>query len=274
MGARLETGGVCPLASYFQPADRPGLAYLATVRDVSQARTANQVVDGIVAQIRAGRFKVGDRLPGENALAAEFGVSRASVREALRIMEAVGAVKVRPGKGCYVLRRPDETDGGSIWLSWLLTGKDEFLALLEFREALETKLAALAAERATDRDLAEMGAVLDEMGVGLAAADLSPERALELDLRFHRALARAGRNPFLAEATVAALDAVQAYRRGAITIPNRIRISWEDHKVIYEALCRRDGAAALAAMARHIQKLAEDVRSQDAAVVASRTGRA
>jgi GntR family transcriptional repressor for pyruvate dehydrogenase complex len=235
---------------------------LERLRLVRDARTADHIVDSILAEIKAGRYRAGDRLPGENSLAAAFGVSRSSIREALRIMEVVGSVKVRPGRGCYVLRGAEESDGSSVWLSWLLQAKPEFVAFLELREAVEGKIATLAAERASEDDLDEIGAIVTEMGERFESGNLQPEEALDLDLRFHKTLARASRSPYLADVAAAALDAVWAYRRGAITIPHRIARSWEGHRQIARALRRRDAAGAAEAMLAHIRKVAEDVETQ------------
>ncbi|HHY94390.1 MAG TPA: FadR family transcriptional regulator [Firmicutes bacterium] len=240
---------------------RPGLRgeVAALFKPISQTRIAQRIVEQILELIREGKLKVGEKLPGENTLAAEFQVSRPCIREALRILEAVGIVEVRRGKGCYVLSSPDGVDSASIWLSWLATFRYEVLALLEVREALEGKVAALAAQRASEVDMAEMEAVLVRTRESLEAGVLGPDEAYTLDLQFHRTLARASGNPFLMRLSNSVGGAMEADRRATMVIPNRIRASLEDHQAIFEAVRRRDPDGARNAMARHVQAVARDI---------------
>jgi len=192
-------------------------------------------------------------------LAEEFQVSRPCIREALRILEAVGIVEVRRGKGCYVLRSPDGVDSASMWLSWLATFKHEVLSLLEVREALEAKVAALAAQRASEAELAEMQGIMEEVWQLLEKGALSADVAYALDVRFHQALARASGNPFLMRLSISVGGAMEADRRATMAIPNRARASAEDHQAILDAVKRRDPEGARDAMIRHIQAVARDI---------------
>jgi len=228
-------------------------------RPISQTRTAQRIVEQIMESVREGRLKPGDRFPGENALATEFGVSRPCIREALRVLEAVGMVEVRPGKGCYLLRSPGGADSASLWVSWLATFKSEVLALLEVREALEGKVAALAAERATPEAIEALEKSVQAMWLSLRSGDITPDQAYEYDLEFHHALAQASGNPFLVELSGSVGGAVESDRRATMSIPNRIRASAEDHQCILDAVRRRDREAACAAMVQHIGKVREGI---------------
>lgn len=228
-------------------------------KPISQTRVAQRVVEQIVELVRSGRLKPGDRLPGENQLAMEFRVSRPCVREALRILEAVGIVEVQRGKGCYVLGSPDGIDSGALWRSWLSSFQGEVLALLEVREAVEAKVAALAAERASQSHLDELQAVVSRGWELWEAGRLGPDEAYALDLRFHEILARASGNPFLLRLSTSVGGALEADRRATMDIPNRIRSSLEDHAAILEAVKRKDGAGAAEKMIVHIRAVARDI---------------
>lgn len=230
---------------------------------ISQTRIAQRVVEQIVKSIREGRINPGDKLPGENSLAADFQVSRPCVREALRILEAVGVVEVRRGKGCYVLRSPDGLDGGSIWLSWLTVFRHEVLALMEVREAVESKAAALAALRASEADFAQLQEVTDRLWTGLRQGgdELTADEAYALDTKFHQAIASASGNPFLLRLANNIGGVIDADRRAIMSIPNRIQASAEDHRAILEALKKRDSEAARNAMMRHIQGVAKAIEA-------------
>jgi GntR family transcriptional repressor for pyruvate dehydrogenase complex len=226
---------------------------------ITQTRIAQRVVEQIVRSVQTGQLGPGDKLPGENALAAQFQVSRPCVREALRILEAVGLVEVRRGKGCYVLQSTGGLETGWIWLSWLSAFRHEVVALLEAREAVEGKVSSLAALRATGEDLAQMEAILLRTREELSAGTLGPDGAFALDLKFHQALAAACGNPFLMRLMSGIGGAIDADRRGVMDLPNRINISAEDHETIFRAVKGRDPLAARDAMAKHIQHVIRDI---------------
>src|SRR5690349_16359956 len=157
-------------ASGFQPVTRP--------------RLYEQVVSQIQAWIADNRVQVGDRLPPERELASRLGVSRATISQALVAMEVVGMVSVRHGDGVVLL---DPT--GSTKVARALRRHARRLPdIIEAREALETKLAALAASRRTESDLAAIDDALEFMTRDVAAGG----RGVEGDERFHAAVTAAG----------------------------------------------------------------------------------
>ncbi len=218
-------------------------------------------MEQIVKQIRTGRLQPGDKLPGEKALAEEFQVSRPSVREALRMLETVGVVEVRRGKGCYVLQSPDGTDMSSVWLSWLSMFKTEVLALLEVREAIEGQVAALAARRASPEHLAELAKIVEEGTRFMEEGLLTPEAAHRLDVRFHEVMGRACGNPFLIQLQAGVDGAIVANRRAVMEIPRRMVQSIEEHKGIFQAVKSGDGEKAREVMVAHVQLTAKDVEA-------------
>ena len=132
---------------------------------MSRPRLYEQVVDQIQAWITENGLEVGDRLPPERELASRLGVSRATVSQALVAMEVVGIVSVRHGDG-VILVEP----GGSTKVAGRCAGTPEQLPeIIEARDALETKLAALAAERRTESDLAAIDEALEVMERDIAA---------------------------------------------------------------------------------------------------------
>src|SRR5262249_9132785 len=135
----------------------------------------------------------GAKLPREEDLAAELGVSRTVTREALQRLVALDVVDARHGQG-YFLRAPDAGRAIRPEVLSLSTGPEALRQLFEARLALEPQLAAVAAARATADDLAEMRAALDALGAALTAGRTGTEH----DQAFHRAMGRAARSPFLA----------------------------------------------------------------------------
>jgi GntR family transcriptional repressor for pyruvate dehydrogenase complex len=154
-----------------------------------RVRSFDDVVEQLREAIYAGRIRPGERLPGERRLCEEFGVGRPTLREALRSLEAVGLIEVRPGKagGSYAVTPSEETVGGAFAALVHLRGAS-LEDLAEFRVDFEGENAAWAARRATARDLATLAAIV-ERATGAAAAAI-----VQLDVDWHEALARATQN--------------------------------------------------------------------------------
>src|SRR3989337_1144805 len=120
------------------------------LRPVTRPRLYEPVAQEILAWVTENGLEVGDRLPPERELATRLGVSRATVSQALVAMEVVGVIEVRHGDGAILIESP----AASKVAGELRRHAQHLPEIIEAREAMETKLAALAAERRTDRDLA------------------------------------------------------------------------------------------------------------------------
>src|SRR5665648_200093 len=141
--------------------DEPEEAGLA-LTPVRRRRLYEDVVHQLQGLISSGKLEPGDQLPAERALADQLAVSRASVREGLRTLEARGMLEARPGQGLFVRGRRTE-EIVSILASYLVRERESFLEVLDVREALERKAAERAAILATTKDLEAIKAALVEM---------------------------------------------------------------------------------------------------------------
>ncbi len=191
----------------------------------------------------------GAKLPSEHALGARLGVSRSSVREALRVLEALGLVEKAQGKRVFVRRNrpayvPQHYRPGAVQEAGPLA--------LQMRAALEPCCAELAAARAGAREVRALGAELQKFRDALASGAL--EDAVLADSRFHLLLARASRNEIFYH-MMQSLDLVATEnRRQALAFYNDRRLI-DLHAGIFEAVRRRDSAAARRAMERHMRAI-------------------
>lgn len=206
-------------------------------------------------QIVAKEFVVGQRLPTERELAASNDVSRNVVREAIRLLVREGLVDVKQGSGTYV------TDGTSKALSeWLnLTfalagGKDALAQLVEARNIIEPTLAALAAERATEDDIREMRAAIEEMD--LVSDD--PDAFIEADQRFHLMVARASYNSVVPLMLGPIVDLLKA-QRSEVFRTEDTSPAQGFHRAIIDAIERRDSQSAFASMKAHLKQIGEAI---------------
>lgn len=221
-----------------------------TLRPIQRSRLYERLVEQLLALIRRLDLTAGDRLPAERELAAGLGVSRASVRQALVVLEVQGLVEVRHGEGAVLLeRRPD-----SAVLAAIEAHRRRLPEVKEAREALEVKLTALAAERRTDEDLDRIDHALATMEHDVGRGG----RGLEGDELFHGAVTAAARSSLLAVLMGEISAAIHASRIESLSQPERPHESLASHRKIADAIRAGDRVAAAEAMGEHL-RLVSDV---------------
>lgn len=160
----------------------------------------NRVFQDLVQQIQEaimdGRLKPGDRLPSQRELVDLFQTSRASIREALRVLEHKGLIEIKLGvSGGAVVKTPGTETISDVLTLLMQQQHVSFAHLAEFRRSIEGDMTALAAERATDDDRARLEDVLRQAEVCLGQAEPIPYEFIRTDIRMHIALAEASGNP-------------------------------------------------------------------------------
>ncbi|MCY4623094.1 MAG: FCD domain-containing protein [bacterium] len=148
-----------------------------------------RTIDGIVTLIGAGQFVPGTRLPPESELAALIGVSRGSLREAVRVLVYLGILDVRVGDGTYVTDLDGANLLGGLDLLGQVANERTALEIFEIRRVLESAAAAMAASRITDEQLTELETHLEEL-----TSETDSDRFVMLDIRFHDLIAAASGN--------------------------------------------------------------------------------
>jgi GntR family transcriptional repressor for pyruvate dehydrogenase complex len=236
-----------------QDSARPGFSRLKLVSRPTQVR------EQLEQAIRRGDYVPGDRLPSERELSDLFGVSRISVREALRSLEAVGLVEVRHGYGTVVI---DAASRASRDLRrWVQLHRDEALDLLLVRGALDELAAGEAAGR--NDDVATAAVRSAHEAFGRAAEEQEPvDRLRELDVAFHMAVARASGSALLASLLADLHDHLAESRSVGFRPLDRPRRSAREHAAIVDAIERGDRAAAAAATATHIAHVRQIIAAE------------
>jgi GntR family transcriptional repressor for pyruvate dehydrogenase complex len=220
-----------------------------SLRPFVRPRLYEQLVERLLDHIQAEGLKVGDRLPPERELAAQLAVSRASVSQALVALEVQGVIDVRHGDGAVIRDVPPERQV----LSALHARRDRLRDVIEAREALEVKLAGLAAKRRTDADLAAIDAALDEMARDVAAGG----RGVAGDEHFHAAVTAAAHSGLLARLMAEISELIRESRVESLSQPGRPRESIDGHRKVAEAIRDGDSGRAAAAMAAHIEAVSD-----------------
>jgi GntR family transcriptional repressor for pyruvate dehydrogenase complex len=227
---------------------------------IQASRLYEQIVQQIEDSILNGDLSEGSQLPAERDLARQFGVSRTAVREAIKALQEKGLVDAFPGRGTFV------TNGTSNsmrrYLDRLIKSgePDGWAHVVEMREILEPEIAALAAVRATDQDLAAMRESIDLMD----SARMDSDAYIEADLDFHLALAEAAANPIVLSLIDSIVGLLREQRLRIFRVGGGPQRGQYHHRRILEAIQRHDAPGARGAMQAHLSQVREDSRNTPA----------
>lgn len=209
------------------------------------------LADMLRQKIYTGEFSNGTALPGERELVQQTGLSRGSVREALRILEAEGLVHTKPGRyGGTIVQHGAESAIGRLVDLFIQGRKIKFETLLQTRQAIEPALAELAARNRMEEDLIHLASATE----ALETAYLEQKHEMaRLNVDWHLAVAAASHNEllsaFMNSIANACLRATVLEHHGS----DQTRLSMmRAHRRVYDAIERQDPAAAHRRMARHL----------------------
>jgi GntR family transcriptional regulator, transcriptional repressor for pyruvate dehydrogenase complex len=225
---------------------------------------AEQVVAYVNEQIAMRALKPGDKLPTESSLMTLLGVSRTVVREAISRLQAMSVIETRHGIGSFVLEPRREPLGIEVVPASTLS---DVLSVLELRISLETECAGLAAQRASERDLANIRGALEAIGEATRAGGDSAAA----DLEFHVAVARATGNRYFVDIlTQMGAALIPRHRIDSAGIAQTDPKAYaelvnREHESIFDAIARHDPESARAAMRMHLSSSRERLRRAAAA---------
>jgi GntR family transcriptional repressor for pyruvate dehydrogenase complex len=219
-------------------------------KPIAKTTLTESVFEKLVTSLLQGPWEAGDRIPPERELCQQLGIGRASLREALKALELIGMLECRVGDGTFVLPRSEFL---SRPLLWAITGTDkaELRDIVEARRVMEGEIAALAAERATTEEADEIGAAVADLRAGIA----EPVRALEADMRFHLALAKAAHNEILFNAVQLLRNLMGQWLLLKLRMPEAPVRVLQQHEAIYQAIRHRDPMRARAEMLQHLTEM-------------------
>jgi GntR family transcriptional repressor for pyruvate dehydrogenase complex len=223
---------------------------------IKKTRIHEEVFGQIHELIKEGRFKARDQLPSERELAETFKVSRTSVREALRALESQGLIVSRTGMGNFVVDLPVEALVGPL-ARMLIDEKNALADVFEMRKLIEPHIAALAAERATARDIAQLKRIVAKQTDAVSRG----ETGVEADAELHLSIGRATRNQALQKLVSGLMEMLSRSREESLQTDERRESSIDAHRRIIAAIEKHDKARARSEMLRHIEQVEENVLS-------------
>jgi GntR family transcriptional regulator, transcriptional repressor for pyruvate dehydrogenase complex len=225
---------------------------------VRTSRLYEQIVQQIEESIVQGRLKPGDQLPPERELAQQCGVSRTAVREAVKALREKGLVEAYSGRGTFITDGTTQAVRQSLDLMVKIGQAEGFKHLAEVRAILEPEIAAFAATRIQESELATMREAI-------AAMDRTrddPDAFIEADLDFHLALAEGAANPLILSLLDSIVGLLREQRLRIFRVPTGSERGQICHKQILDAVERHDPQAAREAMREHLRQVREDSEAE------------
>ena len=219
------------------------------LKPIKKESVRGQVFLQLRDQILRRTWPPGSKLPSEKELCQTMGVSRVSIREGIQHLVSMGILETRHGEGTFVR----ELEGGQVHFSALIPllvlDDIDILQVLEYRRIVEKGAAALAAERATDQDLAEMEAVYGQM---VRSQDNVAEFS-RADLEFHLVLAKATGNPVIIKVNNVLRSILEISMENIVSTLKMVD-GLHYHRLIIDAITARDAQAAESIMQEHVDK--------------------
>lgn len=224
---------------------RPGLrcSPLTVRAAIPEPKRRETILDAVAHRIegliRSGELRTGSRLPPEPKFAEMLGVSRSSLREALKGLMFLGLIKARPGYGTYV--QSSLARVVSRHFQWMILLKEiKYLELYEVRKIVEPAVVALAARRATKEDLERMGDAIE----GMKKNTSKPEQYMAFEMAFHDEFALAAKNAALEALLRMMYGALSEGRRRTLPLIGGFEENFRRHERIFRLIAKRDPAGA------------------------------
>jgi DNA-binding FadR family transcriptional regulator len=238
------TAGNGAQAELAQEAAKPGLP------NIRQPNLKSRVFELLLNMIIDGKYRDNDMLPPERLLCEELGVSRTVIREAIKSLESRGVLGVIHGKGIKVIPATS-SDISNAFMLYLRRQHREVSPrdLMEMRFSIETEIAAVAALRATEADIREIGEILGRMRNALRV----PDQYIRADLDFHIKLASATHNILFITILESLLIPLRRTFEEIVELQDP-ELSCQEHSRIHECIAARDQAGARGHMVQHLEK--------------------
>lgn len=216
--------------------------------NISRTSLVEQVTKSLSEYIDSDEIQVGDKMPGEVALCAKYNVSRTTVREALRLLQALGYVTLIPNRGAFVAdKNRSSVSGMGVWIADHLT---EVSDAFEFRMILEPIAASLAAQRATDEDKYMLMGIHEMFKEEAGKGNLSG--IVLYDERFHECIMKASHNSLIIGVNQIIANTIRNYRGQSFAEDKYACLALDTHEKLVRAIADGNAELADAVMREHL----------------------
>jgi len=215
-----------------------------------------KVLESLKERITSGSFEVGDKFDTEADICKSLNVGRSTVREALRILQTMGYIEIKPGRGAFVARTK-EADMFSVF-KWFVKYGNELKDLMDVRMGIEPLAVKLAIERASDKQIENIEKIHQEFLSEMNTMD--PVRLSILDEAFHKAIFLATNNKLLISLNDKLCEILSDYRNKAFSVKENVTNAVQPHKDILDGIKSKNKEEAQKAMVKHIEVSLEDIK--------------
>lgn len=226
---------------------------------VQRKSICDSVVDSVLEKIRTKELKPGDKLPNEIEMAEEYGVSRISLREALRSLAAKGLIITKHGEGSFINEYHPEMLAETL-NSISLLDETPILEMLQLRKIIETEAARLCAVNASDEELNQILYYKNEREkyCRLKQTDCTMKKKYEMDKLFHMSIAKGSHNEIFIKFIETIHYTIDIHQRRTSTTQNQVENSSYYHSAIADALLAHDGDRAASSMYAHLNNVEQN----------------
>lgn len=215
----------------------------------------SEIIRYIQEFIEGNGLKAGNRLPSQEKLIQMMGVSRTSLREAMKTLEARGVITVRNGKGIYV---GDGGDGTGLAILDFAREKEKLLEMLEVRKVLEKEILRMVIHRATPEEIRELG----EITAVLMAKFRRGEQQTAEDKQFHYTIYRLSHNQVMYQMILSISSVIDRFWEFPLEMEDPFLASLPLHEELYQAICEKNVKKAQAINERLLDAIYQDIRNQ------------
>lgn len=220
------------------------------MKPIERIPIVEQVMNNLNEYIREQNLASDSKMPTEKEVCEMFGVGRSTVREAYRMMQALGILEVRRGKGVYFKSFPDENRQSEV-IDWFKQNAKTLSDYMEVRSAIETMAIRLSIERASEKDIAALEKIQASF-IQDAAAGKQAGMAF-YDQEFHHKIATVTRNGLLIKIEKIISECLIDYRAQTFTIKGNVKRAILSHRKIIDTFLNRDPAAGVRLMTEHME---------------------
>lgn len=215
----------------------------------------SEIIEYIQNYIKENELKVGDQLPSQDRLIRMMGVSRTSLREAMKTLEARGILYAHNGKGFFV---SEEIGTTFSLLIHFTKEKETLLETLDVRKILEKEILRMVIQRASDSEIKELGVIADELTDRIKKG----EPQTEIDKKFHYTIYRLSHNEVMYQLILSLNYALEQFWRFPLNMSDPFADSLPFHGMLYEAICERDIKKAQCINTQLLDAVYRDISSQ------------
>ena len=232
--------------------------------NITSKKVYEQVIEQIQEKIFYGEFKNGDKLPSERELSEQMGVSRTSIREALRVLETMGVVESRQGEGNFICSNVNKSLIEPLSLIFKLNN-GSWEDVIELRQALELETVKFASKRVTREEADEMKFIINKMEEEINNQNRN-EILVNLDRKFHNKIASISKNYLIECLFLTSSNLFEEFiddaRRKIVNKYSDERVLLNQHKEIYNAIISNDSNLAYKKMEEHMNLIKENYKEK------------